>query len=343
MKKTYLALMLCCTLIACQKNDVSFTYSPEAPKAGQKVSFTNHTTTGQDWSWDFGDNGTSTLKSPSHTYKKPGTYRVVLRVDNRSYWTATQQITVYDTVPTFTCEDSVFYVYKDYTFRANVYNPFNYDIQYQWVLNTAYCLPADTAETYDGSSISVYFTQPMDEALLSLRLTIEGDTIPTIEKTFLIQDRQTNSLLFRTPNGDYRQRIFNSRAEDPKLDESGSYILDLEQDTFQTYNGHDFTLSEIKEVFPEVEGFHIANRKIYLRAEGLWVANIDGANLVQIDETPCAAMTLDTKDSRIYWANENGVWAMPFIGSDNNKFVSSPYALNPMTNVTKIAADSEPK
>lgn len=344
MKKIYLVLTLCCALIACKKNDVNFSYSPEAPKAGEKIVFSNLSSSGEDWEWDFGDNGTSTLKSPSHTYKNPGDYRVILKVDKKSSWTATKLITVYDTIPSFSCEDSVFYVYKDYTFKANVYNPYNYDIKYEWLfpLNTIYCLPTDTAETYDGTSLSVYFTKAMDEAPLALRLAFEGDTF-YVEKKFLVQDRETNSILYRTANGDYRQRIFNKRAEDPKLDASAKELLDIEQDTFQTYNGHDFTLSEIKEVFPEVEGFHIANRKIYFRAEGLWVANIDGANLVQVDETPCAAMVLDTKDSRIYWANEKGVWAMPFIGSDNNKFVSFPTLMNPMTNVTKIAADSEPK
>ena len=73
------------------------------------------------------------------------------------------------------------------------------------------------------------------------------------------------------------------------------------------------------------------------------MANIDGAYPVQIDELDCAYMTLDTKDNRIYWANEEGVWYMPFVGSDNNKFVSTPVLLNTMTNVIKLAADGEPK
>jgi len=34
---------------------------------------------------------------------------------------------------------------------------------------------------------------------------------------------------------------------------------------------------------------------------------------------------------------------MPFVGSDNNKFVTTPTKLNELKNVTKIAADAEPK
>ena len=147
----------------------------------------------------------------------------------------------------------------------------------------------------------------------------------------------------RTDEADYRQRIFGERSDEPKPDETATTLLDMEEDTLQEYNGHLFTLSEIREVFPEVKGFHIANRKIYYRADGLWVANIDGANIVQIDDSECTAMTLDVRDSRIYWANGDGVWYMPFVGSDNNKFVTVPVQLNEMRNVVKLAADNEVK
>ena len=108
------------------------------------------------------------------------------------------------------------------------------------------------------------------------------------------------------------------QAEAYAEDETAADLLNAEQDTLQFYNGYEFRLSELKTVFPQMEGFHIANRKIYYRANGLWVANIDGAYPVQIDAMPCAAMTLDTKDNRIYWANSEGVWYMPFVGSDSS-------------------------
>jgi len=108
----------------------------------------------------------------------------------------------------------------------------------------------------------------------------------------------------------------------------------------QTYNGYTFYLSELRIVVEEMVGFHIANRKLYFRGNGLWVANIDGSYPVQIDELECSAMTLDMTDNRIYWANQDGVWYMPFVGSDNNQFVSVPTQLNDMKNVSKLAADS---
>jgi PKD repeat protein len=47
------------------------------------VSFTDQSTGDPtQWSWDFGDGGTSTAKNPSHTYDEPGTYTVRLTATN---------------------------------------------------------------------------------------------------------------------------------------------------------------------------------------------------------------------------------------------------------------------
>ena len=348
MKKISFLLTVCFALIACKKTDISFTYTPETPRAGETVRFANHSSSGQDWEWTFGDGSTSSLKSPSHVYKQPGTYRVVLKVDKKNSWTATKQITVFDTVPTFVCADSTFYIYRDYTFTANLYNPYNYEVEYQWFLpsdraDEEPCFRVAADEDWKSSTLRLYFTRP-GEVPIGLRVILNGDTTD-IEKTLAVADRATNSVLMRTTLTDYRQRIFGERAEPVREDrsEQGRTLLDYEQDTVQTYNGTVFRLSELKTVFAGLEGFHIANRKIYYRMNGLWVANIDGAYPVQIDAETCTAMTLDTQDNRIYWANSQGVWYMPFVGSDNNRFVTVPTRLNTLVPVVKIAADYEKK
>ena len=348
MKRIYIVLTACLALAACKKVDVAFTFSPDTPTAGQKVTFTNQSSSGEEWAWSFGDGSTSTLKSPSHTYKQPGTYTVQLMIDKKKNLTATKSITVIDTVPTYSCADTTFYLYSDYTFTANVYNPYHYDVQYLWYQPVSeetlyvpqYYVVTDT--TLEKSTLHLYFTRPMQEAPLGLRIILNGDTT-IIEKSFLVNDKKTHSITMRRADGDYRQRIFAKRAEEYRLDPTATPVLEEEQDTLQVYNGYEFRLSELKTVFPELEGFHIASRKIYYRANGLWVATIDGAFEVQIDSLDCPAMTLDLTDNRIYWANENGVWYMPFVGSDNNQFVTTPTLLNPLTDVTKLAADPEPK
>ena len=333
MKKTTLLLTLCLAMLACKKVDVDFSYSPTEPRAGESVRFTNLSSAGEEWSWAFGDGSTATIKSPSHIYKRPGNYVVILQVDKKRSLTKTAEITVYDTIPTFVCADTVFHIYQDYTFEANVYNPYNYTIEYEWIF-------PDTVVSSTGSAITAYFTEPR-QAEVTLHVTMNNETT-IITKSFDVQDRETNSLLIRTEDGDYRQRIFGERAESARLDGSAAAVLNAEQDTMQNYNGWDFYLSDLTPVFPEMEGFHIANRKIYFRANGLWVANIDGANIVQIDDRPCTAMVLDAKyDNRIYWANEDGVWYMPLIGSDNNKFVTSPTRLNELKGVSKLAVGDE--
>ena len=58
-------------LAGCKKVDVDFSYSPTEPRAGQLVKFSNLSSAGENWSWNFGDNTSSVLKNPSHTFKKP--------------------------------------------------------------------------------------------------------------------------------------------------------------------------------------------------------------------------------------------------------------------------------
>ena len=348
MKKIYLLLTLCLALIACKENDINFEYTPSAPRAGEPVVFSNLTSSGEDWLWTFGDGATSTLKSPTHTYKRPGTYTVILKVDNKSSWTKTKEVIVYDTIPTFVCADSVFYIFEDYTFTANVYNPYNYDVKYQWDI---YTVPMDTWETmpqstqidgdWSNSSLKVSFLLSTIY-YVGLQVILNEDTT-YVQQEIFAQDRSTNSVLIRTAEEDYRQRIFGDKAEDPQPSSYATPYLDAEQDTAEIFNGKEFKLSELAATFPGIQGFHIANRKIYYRADGLWVANIDGSNQVQIDSETCAAMTLDKLDSRIYWATPDGVWYLPFIGSDNNKFVTTPKQINTLTNVTKLAADGEIK
>jgi len=50
--------------------------------AGNTVTFTNTSTGGGTYLWNFGDGNTSTLENPTHTYASPGTYTVTLTQTN---------------------------------------------------------------------------------------------------------------------------------------------------------------------------------------------------------------------------------------------------------------------
>lgn len=301
------------------------------------MTFSNLSSSGEEWEWTFGDGATSTIKSPSHIFKQPGEYDVILKVDKKNSWTAYKRIVIADTVPTFVASDTAFYIFRDYTFTAQVYNPYNYEVNFTWYLG-------DTIAAKDQSALRCFFSHPSESEKVKLVVVLNRDTT-IVEQHFRIRDQATHSVLFRTPDTDYRQRIFGDRAESCLPDADAAPILNSEQDTIQVYNGDTFRLSDLKYAIPDLEGFHIAKRKFYYRTSaGLWVSNIGGTYAVLIDGTPCAAMTLDDKtDNRIYWANEKGVWYMPFVGSDNNQFVTVPVLLNTLSNVTKIAVDSDPK
>ena len=325
-----------CVLTACDKTTADFTYSPTEPRAGEAVRFSNSSTDGEEWYWTFGDGSVSESKSPSHTYRRPGTYTVVLQVDKKKSLTKTRSITVYDTVPTFSCSDTMPVVFRDVTFRALVYNPYNYPITYQWEVasNTLY---TQLSETNTAAVYKLYFEQAASNVGVRLTLALNGDTT-VVEKTFAVQDAAATTVYLRTAEQDYHQRIFpQNRFEMPIEDKGASAILDAVQDTVQEYNGTTFTLNLLRIVIPDIEGFRIANRKLYYRANGLYVSHMDGSDLVEIDPQPTSVLAIDVVNNRLYWAVADSVRSMPLIGSDNNQFTTTPLTLNRLRGVEKIA------
>ena len=91
MSSLVLAGVVALGVISCSKSDsapiipnaanftsaVSSTYKITAP-TGIPVAFTNTSTGSKTYLWDFGDNTTDTVKTPTHIYNLPGTYTVKL-------------------------------------------------------------------------------------------------------------------------------------------------------------------------------------------------------------------------------------------------------------------------
>lgn len=59
-----------------------FTMSPDSGYAPLTVTFTDQSTYGGDWYWDFGDGNDSPLQNTTHTYTTPGIYEVMHSVHN---------------------------------------------------------------------------------------------------------------------------------------------------------------------------------------------------------------------------------------------------------------------
>ncbi|MFK8006955.1 MAG: PKD domain-containing protein [Saprospiraceae bacterium] len=67
---------------------------------GLNVDFTNTSTNGNSYNWDFGDGNSSTDLSPSHTYGMDGTYEVILSVTNNCGTVTTMTTVTIVTSPT---------------------------------------------------------------------------------------------------------------------------------------------------------------------------------------------------------------------------------------------------
>jgi PKD repeat protein len=71
-------------MITVYSSDVYLNFSADKTdiSKGDTVQFTaqSNITTGADWSWDFGDGSTSTIKNPTHTYVNAGKYTVLLTI-----------------------------------------------------------------------------------------------------------------------------------------------------------------------------------------------------------------------------------------------------------------------
>jgi PKD repeat protein len=74
-------LFICIALffVGCGSDiEADFTWSPENPKAGEQVVFTNLSTGATSYSWNFGDMSIGSDKSPKHIYKNSGSHIVDL-------------------------------------------------------------------------------------------------------------------------------------------------------------------------------------------------------------------------------------------------------------------------
>lgn len=339
--------MLAALFAGCKPVEVDFSYSPKEPRAGEKVSFSNLSTGGESWLWNFGDNSTNLAKNPYHIYNKPGTYVVTLMVDSAKYNTCAKEITIYDTVPTYVCSTDSILHYQDVTFTANVFNPYNQTLTYEWSVSDN-CEVLSSTTT--GKELKVYFKSPAAEETVHLHLTFNG-VEHNITKTFAVHLTQAPAIVIKQNDGTIvRQRIFKDRIEDikPGLAEDNALLAET-SDTQVNFNGKLFTASQLDEDIAGFAGMTILHmqldamaQKWYIHtAEGLWVANFDGSNLVLIDSAATGALYADTKRNRLYWATNTGLSSMPLVKSKNNQFTSKTTQYNTINDIVLIAVDEE--
>lgn len=351
--------------MSCTKNEVDFTWSPTTPRAGQTVRFSNLSSSGEDWEWEFGDVSTSSAKSPSKVYRKPGTYVVKLTVDGKSAWTASHVITVLDTVPTISYEsespdaEKNVGIFRSCTFSADAYNPYNHRLTYHWTIDepATWCSLLKTVAGEDsvtGQKLKVYFTRPQNEVTVRVEVresySINGhDTliVRPIAKTIKVVDVAAPAVLSRTAESDYSQRGYLVDRmpvfEEAMITKSAAVraALDAVQDTACDYNRVRYSISAP----PALPGGDVAlglfvwDGRVYYRTDReLVVASLSGTDRVSLASGTVKFLQADRQANRLYWADASGLYYMPFILSDNNRpQPGSTVVVNKLPGIQKIA------
>lgn len=216
LKRLILLLVSVLLLFSCKKHTVDFSYTPAEPTAGQTVTFNNLSSEGEKWAWTFGDGATSTSRTPTHVYRRPGQYVITLMMDSSKHRMATREITIYDTVPAFHLKQDSIVAHTLVSFEAELYNPFNRTVKYEWILpQSAVLVSQKDAETaLTESSVSVYFENGDATETVELKITI-GDKLTEIKNSYYIHPATATSLLFIKAGQLYRQRLFDYGTEEP--------------------------------------------------------------------------------------------------------------------------------
>ena len=271
---------------------------------------------------------------------------VTLMVDSSKYQTRTQSITVYDTIPTFVSSSDSILHYQDVTFNANIYNPFNYELTYNWELPTSCKIQSGNKTT---SAVTVYFTEAGN---YDVQLTITQNGIEHVTtKTFKVYLTKAPAIVMcKTDYNVVRQRIINDRIEQIcQATGEDVYLIEQTQDTMVVFNGNTFYASKLASRYEGFAGMDIQRiqidamaQKWYIKTpDGLWVANMNGSDLKNIDPQATGAMYVDDSRNRIYWASTDGLYAMPLIKSKNNEYTTTPVQYNSLDNIDLITVNNK--
>lgn len=213
-----LLLLVVLLTVACSKKKTDFNYSPAQPRAGQSILFSNTSDDAEEWLWTFGDGNTSASKSPSKIYRKPGTYTVILKADNKNSRTCSKTITILDTVPRITISDTVYRYYSPLQFSVSVYNPYGYSLEYEWNFPEGTIFLAGdsicTEPNLTQAKQVVCMTGKNQRQTVHLTLK-QGEQIYDIDTTIYVQDMPAPALVMVTAMEEQlvRQRLYTYGVE----------------------------------------------------------------------------------------------------------------------------------
>ena len=330
-------------MVSCkQKHTYDFSYSPTSPKAGEKVTFTNTSDAGENWVWNFGDGGKSTLKSPTHTYKTAGVYVVEMQADSTKSRVASHVVEVLDSIPTIYVSSDTVAQYTPVTFSSRYYNPSSTKAEFAWAMDEE--LFVLTSGDWTSDSITGYFTNFGLQTKVELTITVGGKT-HQIERTIFLTDRVAPSLLMEDGLGaQWRQRIYDGIYEDARPFRGDETIIEYANDSIDMLNDVVYDIHDMPVLTDyEVHALQVdaVNRKLYLILDdGVYVANANGEALTQIIETEAITLLIHPEMNSIYWSDNEGVKGMPLVTNPLNTIGEQQrekiHAVNDVEGVTRM-------
>ena len=305
-------------LASCKKDDVSFTYSPEEPRAGETVVFTNNTSEGEEWSWTFGDGTTSTSKSPRKIYKQPGEYHVILKADNKASRTYSATIHVHDTIPSIAVSDSIVHYFTPVTMTAEVYNPFSHKQSFTWLLPADITIvEGDTA----SQSLKVYFRKHSIDMPVHCTIT-QGTKVWETDTTLHVEDSPAPTIIMAAEGKLFKQRIYNVGYEEP-----------VSTTLAESYSSHPTSIS--------VSGDNVYIFNSDTTAAGVIARyNITSGSSSVVIQNGAEADKRGfergfTRDNNIYWTSLDGIYSCPSTASD------IPFSTENGTSIKRLAAATD--
>lgn len=342
-KKLLILVAVASMIVACKKKTYDFTYSPTSPRAGQKVSFQNISDSGESWTWNFDDNGISSMKSPYHIFSEAGTYTVTLMVDSSKHKVVRHKITIVDSIPTFVASADTFLQYSLNTFKAELWNPNGSNVTYAWEFPENFFI---TKGRIDTAVVTGYFTRFNIE--VKVGLTVNLDNTPTyISRSYYVKDNPAQALLIENADGCYRQRIYDTIMENYIPYPEGATLLATANDSNLTYNGQNFkvgAMTILTEYSITAIQIDRTRGKIYFLANGLYVANINGEYPACITSNAAGTLAIDSEHKYLYFSASDGTYRVPLVDNPKNlittELTKKIARVNTLTNIKRLIVDT---
>lgn len=294
-----------------------FTFSPEMPRAGQTVTFTNSSISGEDWDWSFGDGTSSRVKNPTKTYSNPGTYNVTLRADSNNRFVVLKEIVVYDTIPTILASingtdqvEAVNY-YEYFTLSTIQYNPNSLAVVHEWEFSENAQGEGIVGGKSSGATVRVLFNVKNQTETVKLKITV-GDSIYHITKQLYVNDIKARSILIADDAGKvHRQRLFNYGTEEATLVNMGGYAprkiqnIEAKDNVLYVFDSSTEAGSELAAIEMPT-GVHATVVKSGATSPygGFWHGTITDESIFWTDEHDFIYKTpLSTRDAIFVWAD----------------------------------------